>query len=172
MMKRIFLLMIVLMIFTLSNAQTTTQRNLIKDFFESNEVCGLIRLAHPTWCNDASIRVVSVYDNTVHFRAYFDCDFGDINCDYVVNIDNGGVIRSFYKESCGSGTTQCFGASAAANKIYRYMSQRGIALSVNHYAAQKQSEIKGKSFYNFSTVELAGCALFALWIERGYYRKY
>ncbi|MDR2651183.1 MAG: hypothetical protein LBC68_02545 [Prevotellaceae bacterium] len=172
MMKRMFLFIAVLINFTLSNAQTATQQNLIKGFFESSEVCGLIRLAHPTWCDAASIRVVSVYDNTVHFRAYFDCTFGDINCDYVVSIDNSGVIRSLYKESCGSGTTQCFGASSASDKIYSYMSQRGIALNVNHYSAQKQSEIKGKSFYSFSSLELAGCALFALWIERGYYSKY
>jgi hypothetical protein len=154
------------------NAQTYSTAKLNKRFFESSEVCGLIRLAHPTWCDDASIRVISIYDNTVLFKAYFDCTFGDINCDYAVNIDNSGVIRSFYKESCGSATTECFGASTVSDKIYGYMSRRGIALNANHYAAQKQSEIKGKSFYSFNTLELAGCALFALWIDRGYYRKY
>jgi hypothetical protein len=173
-MKKTFLITIVLALvnFGFINAQTGYQKEIIKKFFESSEVSGLIRLAHPIWCDDASIRVVSINDNIILFRAYFDCTFGDITCDYVANIDNSGVIRSLYKESCGSSTTQCFGASSASDKIYSYMSRRGIAFNINHYAAKKQSEIKGKTFYNFNTLELAGCALFALWIELGYYGKY
>ncbi|MDR2292572.1 MAG: hypothetical protein LBE11_03760 [Prevotellaceae bacterium] len=174
-MKRAFLFTIVFVLanFGFVNAQTSYQKELIKDFFESSEVCGLIRFAHPSWCNDvSSIRVVSIYDNVILFRAYFDCSFGDITCDYAVNIDNSGVIKSLYRESCGSSSTKCFGATSAPDKIYSYMSRRNIAFNANHFAAKKQSAIKGKSFYNFSAIELAGCALFALWIDRGYYGKY
>ena len=173
--KNCFFTLLLFIIFPISNltAQSSTQKNLLRSFFNRSDVQNIIqKVGHPT-PTPKGVTITSISDNTVTFRADYSSSWvGDYSCTYkLVLNDSGNFIRS-YSAQCGCpGFSSCFEATEFS-RIINYINEDGEALTSSNRAVKMQEEMKGKPLDRFTAQELLCCSLFLIWYNEGFYYAY
>ena len=163
-----------LLIFSSINAQTSSQKRLIYDFFELFDVKESIRQIHPS-CDFRGVAITNISNNSVYFSVSFvdNTFWGSGNaftCKLRLDIDYNGVFTTLAKVSCGNpGTMDC---GAAITLVRRALFDDDDVSSSNRPAIQMQENLKAKRMSDFKGRELICARLFEIWYDRGYYRAY
>jgi hypothetical protein len=175
-MKRFYLsVAVALLSFISLNAQTSSQKSLINDFFKRRDVQEIIQQAHPT-CTHHGVTVSRISGNSIYLTADYE-DWADrFDCQYRLDVDNDGVFLSLNLVDCGNlhtstGIIECFDA-LNISKLANYLDEKGEPLVSNHPAVKIQERVKGKVLDRFYARELICCALFRVWYDDDYYVNY
>ena len=179
-MKKVFFsTVIAFLVFSSINAQTSSQREMIYSFFRLEDTKEAIRHLHPT-CNFYGASITSISDNTVYFYAKFKdtglLGSGNIfTCRCSLIIDSYGKFRRLQMERCGNihdddGVVECGGALTVGSFInYVFLDN---LLETDHPAVELLEEQWGEKLYQFWGRRLVCTALFCIWYNEGYYRRY
>jgi hypothetical protein len=171
--KVISFFVVVFLFFGSVDAQTSSQKDLLRSFFQRSDVASLIQeMGHPTPAHEG-IGVRSISDNSVYIYAdYSSFWVGDYRCHYRLDIDRYGKFTNFSSTQCNcSGIASCFEAMDFS-RIINYMNENGEALSSDHPAIRIQEDMRGKRLDRFTAREVLCAFLFAIWYDNGYYWRY